>query len=184
MKLEDITALGIPEEQAQKVLTQHEAELTAEQQKTADISAELETAKKSVADLTDQVKKFDGEDIEGLKKAAADWETKYNDDIAALKLEKALELELVGAKARDVDIVKSQLDLSTMKLGEDGKLTGFTEQLEKLRADKAFLFEAEEKQDTSRQGDTGLRHGSADAGSVDIDRARAIMGLPTEEGNK
>ena len=183
MNLEEITALGIPEEQAQKVLEQHEAELTAQQQKTADISAELETAKKSVSDLTDQVKKFDGEDIEGLKKAAADWETKYNDDIAALKLEKAIELELVGAKARDVDIVKSQLDLSTMKLGEDGKLTGFQEQLEKLQADKAFLFETEE-QDTSRQGDTGLRHGSADAGSVDIDRARAIMGLPTEGGNK
>ena len=78
MKLEDITALGIPEEQAKKLLTQHEAELTAEQQKTTDLTEELNTAKKSVADLTDQVKKFDGEDIEGLKKAAADWETKYN----------------------------------------------------------------------------------------------------------
>ena len=163
MKLEDITALGIPEEQAKKLLTQHEAELTAEQQKTTDLTEELNTAKKSVADLTDQVKKFDGEDIEGLKKAAADWETKYNDDIAALKLDKALELELVGAKARDVGIVKSQLNLSTMKLGEDGKLTGFKEQLEKLQADKGFLFEGEEKQDAEQpvaRVNSGLPHGT------------------------
>ena len=98
MELKDLTALGITEEQANKVLEQHTAELTAEQQKYTDLNAELETAKGTISELTDKVKAFDGEDIEGLKKAASDWESKYNADIAALKLDKALELSLPEQK--------------------------------------------------------------------------------------
>lgn len=98
MELKDLTALGITEEQANRVLEQHTVELNAEQQKYTDLSAELETAKGTISELTDKVKAFDGEDIEGLKKAASDWESKYNADIAALKLDKALELSLPGQK--------------------------------------------------------------------------------------
>lgn len=175
MELKDLTALGITEEQANKVLEQHTAELTAEQQKYTDLNAELETAKGTISELTDKVKAFDGEDIEGLKKAASDWESKYNEDIAALKLDKALELSLAGAKARDVDIVKSQLDSSLLKLDDDGKITGLTEQLDKLKADKAFLF-ADGDEPTARI-DTGLDHGSATETTSDA-QARAVMGLP------
>lgn len=175
MELKDLTALGITEEQANKVLEQHTAELTAEQQKYTDLNAELETAKGTISELTDKVKAFDGEDIEGLKKAASDWESKYNVDIAALKLDKALELSLAGAKARDVDIVKSQLDSSLLKLDDDGKITGLTEQLDKLKADKAFLF-ADGDEPTARI-DTGLDHGSATETTSDA-QARAVMGLP------
>lgn len=175
MELKDLTALGITEEQANKVLEQHTAELTAEQQKYTDPNAELETAKGTISELTDKVKAFDGEDIEGLKKAESDWESKYNADIAALKLDKALELSLAGAKARDVDIVKSQLDSSLLKLDDDGKITGLTEQLDKLKADKAFLF-ADGDEPTARI-DTGLDHGSATETTSDA-QARAVMGLP------
>ena len=175
MELKDLTALGITEEQANKVLEQHTAELTAEQQKYTDLNAELETAKGTISELTDKVKAFDGEDIEGLKKAESDWESKYNADIAALKLDKSLELSLAGAKARDVDIVKSQLDSSLLKLDDDGKITGLTEQLDKLKADKAFLF-ADGDEPTARI-DTGLDHGSATETTSDA-QARAVMGLP------
>ena len=86
MELKDLTALGITEEQANKVLEQHTAELTAEQQKYTDLNAELETAKGTISELTDKVKAFDGEDIEGLKKAASDWESKYMQILPHLSL--------------------------------------------------------------------------------------------------
>lgn len=174
MELKDLTALGITEEQANKVLEKHTAELTAEQQKTADLTAELSAAKNTVSELTEKVKTFDGEDIEGLKKSAADWENKYNADIAALKLDKALELSLIGARARDVGIVKGQIDTSTLKLGEDGKLVGLNEQLDKLRTNKAFLFETA---DTGARIDTGLDHGSAAKTDTQTATLRAAMGL-------
>ena len=182
MELKQLTDLGIPEEQAQQALDLHNAELTAEQQKVTDLTAQLETAQTNITELTEQVKKFDGEDIEGLKQAAKDWETKYEADVAALKVDKALEVALIGAKARDIDIVKSQLDRSTIKLGDDGKLTGFSEQLEKLQTDKGFLFGGDEPADTGARIDTGLRHGSA-AEDTTIAQARAVIGLPIEGGN-
>lgn len=175
MTKEEIIALGVSEDIAEKVLTQHTAELTAEQQKNTDLNAELTAAKNTVSELTDKVKAFDGEDVEGLKKAASDWESKYNADIAALKVDKAVELALVGAKARDVGIVKSQLNSSALKLGEDGKLEGLAEQLDKLKTDKAFLFESESEGGV--RIDTGLNHGESSENISDA-QARAVMGLP------
>lgn len=180
MELKDLTVLGITEEQANKVLEQHTAELTAEQQKTTDLTAELSAAKNTVSELTEKVRTFDGVDIEELKKSAESWESKYNADIAALKLDKALELSLIGAKARDVGIVKSQIDSSILKLDDDGKLTGLNEQLDKLKTDKAFLFDTDQSADTGARIDTGLDHGSASETITDA-QARAVMGLPVEK---
>lgn len=180
MKLADLTALGIATEVAKGVLDMHTAELIAEQQKNTDLAAELDAAKTNITELTDKVKSFDGLDVEGLKKSAADWENKYNADIAALKLDKALELSLIGAKARDVGIVKGQIDTSTLKLGDDGKLVGLNEQLDKLRTDKAFLFETA---DTGARIDTGLDHGESTK-TISEAQARAVMGLPVENGGK
>ena len=181
MELKDLTALGLTEEQANGVLTQHTAELTAEQQKNTDLTAQLEAAKTNISELTEKVKTFDGVDLEGQKKSAAEWEQKYNADIAALKVDNAVELALVGAKARDVGIVKSQLDSSALKLGEDGKLEGLTEQLDKLKTDKAFLFESEAEGGV--RIDTGLDHGESTENISDA-QARAVMGLPVGNGGK
>lgn len=181
MEIKDLTALGLTEEQAKNVLEKHTAELTAEQQKTADLTAQLETAQTNITELTDKVKSFDGVDVEGLKKSADDWERKYNADIAALKVDKAVELALVGAKARDIGIVKSQLDSSVLKLGEDGKLMGLSEQLDKLRTDKAFLFES--GSEGGVRIDTGLNHGESTETISDA-QARSVMGLAVGNGGK
>ncbi len=45
MTKEDLVTLGVSEDIADKVLDQHTAELTAQQQKTTDITAELTAAK-------------------------------------------------------------------------------------------------------------------------------------------
>ena len=182
MTKDELIKLGLTDELADKVLEQHTAELTAEQQKTAEANTQLETAKKSVTELTEKVKAFDGVDLDGLKKSAADWESKYNADIAALKMDKALELALIGAKARDVDIVKSQIDVNMLKLDDSGKLVGLDEQLGRIKNDKAFLFD-----DASGDGgayiDTAIKHGE-DTKSISIDQARAVMGLSAKNGGK
>mgnify|MGYP001341852303 CR=1 FL=1 len=45
MTKEELVTLGVSDEIAEKVLVQHTAELTAQQQKTTDITAELTAAK-------------------------------------------------------------------------------------------------------------------------------------------
>ena len=137
MKKEELTALGLTEEQANAVYALNGKDVNA-------VRAELDTANNTIKSLQETVKQYDGVDIDKLKTAAGDWEKKYNDDIAALKLNYALESALIGAKARDVKAVKPFIDMGIVKLDGD-KVIGLEEQLKSIREAKGFLFEDEVK---------------------------------------
>ncbi len=139
MKLEELTKLGIPEEAAKKVLALNEAEVSAETKKLADKDAELTMATDKIKELTEAVKKFDGVDVDKLKTDLAEMSKKYDTDTAALKLDNALSKALSSCGARDADIVGKLLDRSIIKLDGD-KLIGVSEQIDRLKTDKAFLF--------------------------------------------
>lgn len=72
-------------------------------------------------------------------------------------------------------IVRGQIDKSIVKLGDDGKLIGFNEQLDKLKTDKAFLFGNTKASEIKIN--TGLDH-IKPTESVSDAQARAVMGLP------
>ncbi|MBP1560375.1 MAG: phage scaffolding protein [Oscillospiraceae bacterium] len=174
MKLEDLTRLGIVEEMAQQVIALNEAEIAAEKSKLTDKEAELAMAADKINELTETVKKFDGVDVEKLKADVAEANKKLADETAALKLDNAIALALADSGALDKDIVRGQIDKSIVKLGDDGKLIGFTEQLEKLQNDKPFLFNAPKT--TGTKIDTGIDHGGKTDYISDA-QVRAVMGL-------
>lgn len=97
-----------------------------------DVSRQLETANASLAD-------YDPEWKSKLEQAQADGEKKLND----YKFEQSVEKAIVDAGAADVVSVKANLDMSAVTQGEDGTIEGLTEQLEKLKTEKPFLFKAE-----------------------------------------
>lgn len=173
MKTEEITKLGVSEEIAQQIVSMNEAELAAEAKKLTDKEAELTMATERISELTELTKKFDGVDVDKLKADLADITKKYSDDVAALKLDNALTAALSDSGAIDRDIVKGLIDKSIVKL-EDGKLMGVAEQLDKLKADKAFLFGTA---DSGAKVDTGVTHGES-TDTVSDSQARAVMGLP------
>jgi hypothetical protein len=148
-----------------------------------DVVAELNTANNTIKGLQDTVAKFDGVDIEKLKKDASEWENKYNTDIAAVKLDSAVNMALVEAKAKNPKLAKAALDMSIIKL--DGEnLTGLTEQLDKLKESDAYLFEAETKGEPEDEGGahffaTGGNHGKA--GNVDAFLSGLMKGAGLEE---
>ncbi len=176
MKLEDLTKLGIAEDLAKQVVALNEAEVSAEAKKIADKEAELTMATDKIKELTETVKKFDGVDVEKMKSEIENWSKKYNEDTAALKMENEISKALATCGAKDADIVGKLLDRSIVKFGEDGKLIGISEQLEKLKADKGFLFGGADEQSGARI-DTGLDHQKT-ADNVSDAQARAVMGLP------
>lgn len=139
MKLEELTKLGIPEDTAKQVVAMNETEIAAESKKLTDKDAELTMATDKIKELTETVKKFDGVDVDKLKADLADMSKKYDADTAALKLDSAIAKTLAGCGAKDADIVGKLLDRSIIKLDGD-KLIGVSEQLERLKSDKAFLF--------------------------------------------
>ena len=158
MKLEKILALGVAEDIAKKIVELSDAELAAEAAKLTDKEAELTMANDKIKELNETVKKFDGVDVEKLKADLEAANKKYADDTAALKLDNALTLALADSGAIDKDIVKGLLDKNIIKMDGDN-LIGVSEQLEKLKADKAFLFgAASEKSDTGMSAQLGTQH--------------------------
>lgn len=116
-----------------------------DKRKYDDKVTELNTANETINGLRETVKKFDGVDVEKLKTDVSDWENKYNTDIAAVKLDSAVDMALITAKAKNPKLVKAALDMSLIKLDGDN-LLGLTEQVEKIKVSDAYLFEEEKKE--------------------------------------
>lgn len=178
MKKDEITALGITEEQADKVLAIYESEAAKSQEKLAELQAKLTAAEKNAAELTEKVKSFDGVDIAALKKSAEDWEAKYNADLTAAKVNAAVELALTKAGAKDVSLAKHLIDTSIVKLDGD-RLVGLEEQLTKAKADKAFLFEGEDTAGLPTVN-TGMEHGAPTGTGMSAELMRSVMGLSSD----
>lgn len=152
-----------------------------------EITAEVETAvmadfvEKANADLKDveisnlkeQIGKRDV-DIEELKKTDPelkqkldDLQGKYDQDtkdlsdkLADAKLTGNLKLALSQTGTKDVELLAGLIDKAKLKLSDDGKLDGLAEQLDKIKTDKAFLFNTE---DPAKKGnDFQYKPGAAD----------------------
>jgi len=106
--------------------------------------------------LQDQVKAFDGVDVESLKKSATEWEQKYNEDLKNIKINNAIELALVGSKAKNQKAIKALLNSENIKLDGDN-VTGISEQIELLKGSDPYLFDVDDK---SPQPQKGFKMGS------------------------
>lgn len=114
------------------------------------VKAQVEGLNTQLTEASKQIESFKGMDIDGVKKAAADWQAKAEQaqkdaqaQLSALKFDHALEGALSAAKPRNLKAVKALLDANGLKLNEaDGSILGLKEQLEKIQTENAFLFEA------------------------------------------
>lgn len=151
MKKEDLTKLGLTDNaMVDALLKLHSKDI--EKFKTAGDTAktEIETFKIQLAEANKQIEGFKGMDIEGVKKAADEYKTKFEKaeaDYAAqledLKFTHALDSALALAKAKNPKAVKPLLDLDVLKKAYDTKtetIIGFDEHLKPLKEKEAYLF--------------------------------------------
>ena len=176
MRTEELIALGISDEQAAKVFELHGKEVTKLRGDMAGKDAELAAANQTIADLQAAVKKFDGVNVEKLRGDLAELQTKYNTDIAGVKLTSAVDIALLAAKAHDVRAVRPFIDMESIRLDGD-KVLGLEEQLNTLRESKKFLF-ADEQQPAHAK--TGMPHigteGASDKKEEVNAAVRAVFG--------
>lgn len=153
MNKEDLIAMGLTEEQAKKVMDSLDGNFVTKA-RFNEINEENKTLKKSVSDRDKQLedlKKSSGDNaalqqqISDLQKQNADQQKAHDEELAKLKLDNAVEIALSGAKARNGKAVKAMLDMSKVKLGEDGKLSGFDEQIEALKKSDAYMFDVQQQ---------------------------------------
>ena len=130
---------------------------SVDSKKHEDTKNELATAKNTIKDLQETVSKFDGVDVEALKTRATELENKFNSDLAAVKLNSAIDVDLLKAKVKNTKLVKAALDTSIIKLDGD-KLIGLSEQLDALKESDGYLFDIEEDPKPGATVTTGAHH--------------------------
>lgn len=144
MEKKFLEGLGLSDENIIAILSENDKEVGV-------VKTELTTANTTINNLKSAAKDFEGVDVGKLKGDLETLQTKYNDDINAVKLSAALDSALMGAKARDVRAVKPFLDMSLVKLDGE-KVLGLEEQLKGIRESKAFLFEEEQGKPSFKSG--------------------------------
>jgi len=142
MKREDIEKQvpGITKEALDWLMAENGKDIAAEQGKTNTQKAELDKANKTIKDLQTAAAKFEGVDVEALRQQIADAQKKYNDDIAKLHLDNAIDLALEKARARNGKAVRALLDMDKIEY-KDGKLSGLDDQLAELQKSQAWAFD-------------------------------------------
>lgn len=154
MKKEDLIAIGLTEEQAKKVLESLDGNFVTKT-RFNEVNEENKALKQSVADRDKQLedlKKSGGDNaelkkqIEALQQQNSEQKKAHEAELSRLKLDNAIDSALAAAGAKNAKAVKALLDVSKVKLGDDGKLTGWEEQLAAVQKSDSYLFAEQAKQ--------------------------------------
>ena len=144
MKKEDLLKI-MDEEAAEKVLKLSEQDSKEANKTIADLQKDLKDAKKDLETANaalDKAKKVDIDKIKadeferGKKEVQAEFD-KYKNDLL-------LDAAIKEAGAKDISDIKPHIDMEKVTF-EDGKVSGLSEQLEKIKTDKGYLFNSDEK---------------------------------------
>lgn len=167
MKREDVKAKipSLTDDELDWLMNEHGADIVREKNAAKAVQGELDTANATIQTLRDAAKKWDGVDIGKLQKDVSDWENKYNSDIAALRLDNAVDLALLSGKAKNRKATRALLDLDKIRL-EGDKLMGLDEQLDIIKKDNPWMFDSENTS-TGATVITGGEHGEGGSGEDD-----------------
>ena len=189
MNKEQLVALGMTEEQADKVIAGFGTMIPKTRfDEVNDAKKQLETDLAARDTQLEELKKVDAEGLQAeiakLQGENATAKEKYDNDLKASQLASAIKLALHG-KAQDADIVASQLDISKVELNEDGTIKGgLDEQLTVLQGAKPFLFVPEKKEQTFKgwvpTGGNDDKNNELDIGSNFAKEANS-KGTPTSD---
>lgn len=127
----------------------------------------------------DYVSKFRYEEAERLRKEAEkkipeDYDPQWKSKAEAIAEEKltsyknaqAIDKAIADAKVKDAVSVKANLDMDKISVDDKGEVKGLSEQLEALKTDKAFLFEADTKKSDPILNLGGSTNGTAPEGKT------------------
>jgi hypothetical protein len=180
MKKEDLIAMGLTDEQAQKVMDSLNGNYVTKV-RFNEVNEENKTLKQSVADRDKQLedlKKSSGDNaelkkqIEDLQQQNADQKKAHDAELAQLKLDNAIDAALTAAGAKNTKAVRAVADLSGVKLDKDGKLTGLDEQLAAVQKSDAYLFveQSNQQQQTFKGFQPGATGGVKPGTEVDTSK--------------
>lgn len=128
MKREDLKALGLTDEQIDKVLNMHHDEMKPVKDDLQKAQDDLTAAADKVKTTEDALKKFEGVDleatkqqIEDLKKDLAQKDNDYQAQIADRDFQDILKDSIASAKGKNTKAIAALLDVNTLKKSKNQK---------------------------------------------------------------
>nr|DAX95423.1 MAG TPA: minor structural protein [Caudoviricetes sp.] len=194
MNKEQLIALGLTEEQAEKVLSANTEQLKGFIPKSR--FDEVNNAKKNLeTQLTErdnQLKELkknnkDNEELQSTIKRLEDEnksaKEKYESDLLQVKKDNLIDNALNAAKAKNSKAVKALLDLEKVKF-ENETLSGLDEQLKALQEadDSKFLFEMQEA--PKQPNFSGLNPGTGNTENKDVNAGPKLYSQMMAELNQ
>lgn len=144
-----------------------ETQLNNTQTLLTDTSAKLETALQNAGDneaLKQEIENIKNTNQTEVANITAQYESKLKNA--------AVMAELTKAGANDPADILPHLDMGAITVNDKG-IVGLTEQLEPIKTAKPYLFKGDPK-----PGASGLDHGKGGDNTAEINKMRAVMGLP------
>ena len=148
MKKEDLTAMGLTEEQSQKVMLSLDGNFVTKT-RFNEVNEENKTLKQSISERDKQLetlKKENGDNAElkqqiaDLQKQNAEQNEAHEAEMSKLKLDNAVEAALIAAGAKNTKAVRSLFEDGKISLGEDGLVSGVDEQIANVKKSDPYLF--------------------------------------------
>lgn len=156
MTREELKALGLSDEQIDSIMAAHGKVVNATKDELATAVSERDSYKTQLTDRDTQLESLrlkarGNEDlqatIDALKQANDDAKAVHQQELSAhqqelsnTKLNYELDQALLLNKARNPRAVRALLDSEVIKLNEEGKVVGLSEQLEGLKVSDPYLF--------------------------------------------
>lgn len=170
MNKEELIALGLTAEQADKVVTGYGN--TIPKSRFDEVNTAKKQLEKDIASRDQQLEELKKVDAAGLQTKIAELQQEntaakeqYEKDLKETQLTSAIKLALAG-KVHDADIAITQIDKATIELDTEGKITkGLDEQLKTLQESKPFLFVPEKKKQTFKGWDPADSNNDKDSSS-------------------
>ena len=144
-----------------------ETQLNNTQTLLTDTTARLETAIQSAGDnaaLKQELENLKNTNQTEVANITAKYEAKLKNA--------AVMAELTKAGANDPTDILPHLNMDAITISDKG-IVGLSDQLEPIKTAKPYLFKGEQK-----SGASGLDHGKGGDNTAEINKMRAIMGLP------
>lgn len=191
MNKETLMAMGLTEEQANKVMEGLNGNFVPKA-RFNEVNTELQTAKGTIKERDKQLEtlKASTGDAEAMKKQITDLQTEnanqkktHDAELKAVRIDNAVELALIGAKAKNNTAVKALLAefLKSADLADDGTVKGLDAEVKKLveGKDTAFLFDT--ATGTKFKGAKAAEKGDTTPTGMTLEKFRA---LPPQERYK
>lgn len=180
MKTEFLKAMGLTDEQIAQIMKENGQDIEVAKAKYAD----YDTLKTQLADAGKTIDGFKAMDIDGIKKAAEDWQTKAEqaekdaaDKISAMEFDGLVTGAVGAAKGKNAKAIRALLDVDTLKESKNQE-TDIKAALEALKAENGYLFDTEQAPPPYAPG-TGTQTQTTRF-TPEVNAIRAAAGLKTE----